>query len=106
MTIEIITGTEIVSNEKTREFLNQLIAKFPNWRSMLKQEHNIDLPLVTIKDNTNVPPSDIILYIDGVNCWQYELLPNADFKSVAKDIYDKILERINDSGNPQSPLCG
>ena len=87
MDITLFLGRQFVADENIADKLvNKMLGpQIQSLRSRLKNELNIDMPIVNVKDNMNLLDTEIALQINENIVWK---------ESFAEIEYDKIINSI------------
>lgn len=87
-------GVNFLANKDCfEESVNKVLApKILNLRKQLKEESNIDVPLITIVDNLQIGKTEIVITIGDDTKWKqnFESIDAGDFDKV----FDKILSEL------------
>jgi len=93
MSINIFIGYEMINVE----FINTVFSsKVQALRTQLKNEFNIEMPLIEIKDNPQLSKREIVLEIDGNIKWTHDFADNKDFDI----IFDTVLDNLRKTQLP------
>jgi hypothetical protein len=95
MNITIFLGQSFVTNEEKADFLvnKLLLGKIQSLRKILKENDNMDLPIVYIKDSLQskdiISEKEIAIDFDGLLKWKQQF-DSEDFNTIVEVIVNNI----------------
>jgi len=85
MNINMNIGLDLVQEKFTKE----LCDKIKELRQQLKNENDIDMPMISVMDNLNIGKKEIALLIDNNIAWKQNF-NNEEFNIIADIVISKL----------------